>query len=228
MEKLKPTPETIGSIFGVRNPETISLQDKDGNAIEFDQEKGIWLVNEDKEYEVLVQKGTNNDDEFVPINKIFEKVFGGDEDRINNLSLNFYNRIWHQEDVPADFRSKFYSVSSSAEIQAYRQFNWFCEVFGGPSLLGNAEQRDKVLLPRVMAKHTQSRMTKDYAITWLKLMDSTLDEEFPDQPEVKALLGLYWLHFYAFFPYEEKDRKEFRRVVLGWRRKIKTTFLDFI
>ena len=156
-----------------------------------------------------------------PIKEIFALLPGdtGNEksDRLQDLSNNFYDKIWNDESVPAGFKSKFYTPLSSERIQAFRQYDWLYEVFGGPEfdddqLLGN---REKLLVKKVMAKHTSSRMTLEHSITWLKLMARSIHEVFPNEPELQHSLGLYWLHFYAFFPFSEYERKDLRKVVFG-------------
>jgi hypothetical protein len=74
-------------------------------------------------------------------------------------------------------------------------------------------ERTKHILPKVMAKHTSSRMTPQHAIEWLNIMNQALEEEFPNETQLKKALELYWLHFYAFFPFSDDDRREFRKVV---------------
>jgi truncated hemoglobin YjbI len=129
------------------------------------------------------------------------------------LSNNFYSKIWNDDDTPSSFRDKFFSRSSSDKIQAFRQYDWFSEVFGGPSFRDD-EARQRVLLPKVMAQHTSSRTTMEHAVTWLKLMQASIQEEFPDHPQLREALGLYWLHFYAFFPsFNDNDRRAFRRLI---------------
>jgi hypothetical protein len=74
--------------------------------------------------------------------------------------------------------------------------------------------RERHLLPKVMAKHTSSRMTREHAVAWLMIMNRALEEEFPHEYKLRSCLSLYWLHFYGFFPFTDDDRREFRMVVM--------------
>jgi hypothetical protein len=58
-------------------------------------------------------------------------------------------------------------------------------------------------------------MTLEHSLTWLRLMKQALDEEFSDDPKVKDAMGIYWLHFYAMFPFSDEERQEFRKLILG-------------
>jgi truncated hemoglobin YjbI len=214
LDRLQPTTETIAALFGIRNPDCLSLENHQGEMIPVEElangDKG-WPLQANQHYQVLSSENTKT----IPIHQLFPLFPGSNEDEksnsIHKLSLNFYGKIWEDPDVPSDFRDKFWSRTSSSTIQAFRQYNWLLEVFGGPSLCG--DELDTLLLPKVMAKHTSSRMTLEHGVTWLKLMAKTIQEEFPDQPEVRGMLELYWLHFYAFFPYSDDARRAMKKVV---------------
>lgn len=224
------TPETIAAIFGVRHPEQIHLQHEqelEPLVVVPSNSHGPrgWKLKPDQHYQVHVVHHDDDDDksseeeqDIVPIHGIFA-LFQGDSDdeksdRLQHLSETFYDTIWNDPETPPAFRTLFFSLSSSAHIQAFRQFDWFHEVFGGPSMSSSASRRD-LLLPKVMAKHTSSRMTRDHALTWLQIMKRSVELEFPNQTKLQSSLGLYWLHFFGFFPYTDEDRKEFRRSVFG-------------
>jgi len=226
-EKLKATPETTAAIFGIMDPTSISITKQDGQdqvipleTATSDGDNGsgdtsdpFWNLEADQHYDVH----TTSTDKVVPMNQIFNLLPGDNEDaksdRLNQLSMSFYDKIWNSPEVPDDFTKKFFSHTSSSKIQGFRQFNWFIEVWGGPSLVG--DMINTVLLPKLMAKHTASRMLPTYAMVWLKLMDTVIDEQFPSSPELKRAMGMYWLHFYAFFPYSDAERKEFREYVVS-------------
>ena len=53
-------------------------------------------------------------------------------------------------------------------------------------------EREKILLPKVMAKRTSSRMSKDNAVAWLEIRNRALEEEFPNEFELRWVLSLYW------------------------------------
>ncbi|CAB9518134.1 expressed unknown protein [Seminavis robusta] len=217
--KLKATPETIAAIFGVKEPETIELKEREnGKIIALEEgEQPVWQLEPDCHYDVHVAGCKDSLAPAVPINQIFS-LFPGDtddekSDNIQKLSENFYGKIWNDKETPKEFQDRFISLTSSASIQAFRQYDWFHEVFGGPSMMGSSNPRKSILLPKVMAKHTSSRMTREYAITWLEIMDKSVNEEFPNEETLQAALKLYWIHFFGWFPYSDEDRREFRRIV---------------
>jgi truncated hemoglobin YjbI len=136
-------------------------------------------------------------------------------DRIQALSNTFYHKIWHGATTPPSFQAKFVNKLSSAEIQAYRQFNWLAEVFGGPSMFDGPGEGERYYKARTMAKHPPSRMTMTYSVTWLNLMKESIEQEFADHDDVpvKKALGTYWLHFFAMFPYSDDERNEFEQLI---------------
>lgn len=212
--RISATPETVANLFAISNKDTITVTEVGGKN-EVELVDGSWPLEAQKEYTVST---TDSMEGVVRIKKMFALFPGKDEDektdRIHALSKNFYSKIWHGKDTPEDFKKTFISRVSTDEIQAYRQFNWFLEVFGGPSMFEEEGRGEKHYLPRTMAKHTSSRMTMEHSVTWLKLMRQALEEEFPEDPQVKKALGIYWLHFYAMFPFSDEERQEFRRVIL--------------
>jgi truncated hemoglobin YjbI len=243
--KLNPSQETIAAIFGVTHPEWIQLRDHDDHEeiLVPHQSSGVSKLEPEEQQQhssgyqvhvVAVAVGSDNHnhnhnheeeetERRVPIHGIFA-LFPGDtdddkSDRIQQLSENFYDKIWNDPETPSEFRNVFFSRSSSASIQAFRQYDWFHEVFGGPAMARAQEQESRrrrdVLRPKVMAKHTKSRMTRQHAMTWLHIMKRAVLEEFPNDSQLQSALGLYWLHFFGFFPYTDEDRKEFRRIVFG-------------
>jgi truncated hemoglobin YjbI len=156
-------------------------------------------------------------DDVVCIKDIFP-LFPGETpeertDRMQALSTTFYQKIWHGPQTPADFQAKFVNRLSSAEIQAYRQFNWFAELFGAPSLYDSPGDGERLLHAKTMAKHPPSRMTLDYSVTWLQLMKESIEQEFPDNVKLKTALGTYWLHFFASFPFSDEERQVFETLI---------------
>jgi truncated hemoglobin YjbI len=214
--KIDATPLCLAQTFG--------LEDEGASLTVVDSETGQEMPVVDGKYDLKPQKeytviSSEPKNDRVPIYKLFGLVPGATEDeqsdRLQALSNNFYAKIWHSPEVPDDFRASFVNPTSSDEIQAYRQFNWFCEVFGGPTMFGNDPgQGERYYKPRTMAKHTASRMTLEHSVTWLKLMRKSLDEEFPDDETFKSALAVYWLHFYAMFPFTDDERRQFRTVIL--------------
>jgi truncated hemoglobin YjbI len=247
LSKLQATPETLAAIFGVRTPESITVVDQDTKHIVPLSSLEVvvvetnstprWNLLPDHHYRVQLlprtkttsDDPTNNDDDDVdhhhdharvPIHKIFTTLIPGSNDeekgdRLHNLSNTFYAKIWHDPTTPKDFFDKFYSRFASSEIQAFRQYNWLIEVFGGPSLQDGGDLT--FLHSRVMAKHTSSRMTLEHSLTWLRLMKQSMAEEFQDAPALIEALEWYWLHFYAFFPFTEEERKEIRTFIFSGR-----------
>jgi hypothetical protein len=146
--KLHVSKELVAAIFGVRKPETIRLHDKGSGAlIPFPEDTadpgkdGIcWPVEPKRDYEVRIVDDTNeNEEAVIPIHKIFP-LFPGESDdykseRIEKLSQNFYSKLWGDPETPAELRELFFSRTSSYKIQAFRQYDWFHETFGGPSMM---------------------------------------------------------------------------------------------
>jgi truncated hemoglobin YjbI len=219
LTKLAPTSETIAAIFGVYQPESIELRSYETQDLVPCDERGIWKLEPEQNYQVHVGNSSDDTtkDKVIPIQGIFALLPGDTDDEksdcIQRLSETFYDKIWNDPATPVEFRNLLYSLTSSASIQAFRQYDWFHEVFGGPTMA--RQRRDKMLLPKVMAKHTASRMTRAHAMTWLHIMKQSVQVEFPNHPQLQSSLGLYWLHFFGFFPYTDEDRKEFRSIVFG-------------
>lgn len=228
LDKLQATPETLAALFGVVDPSTVRVQAFGGaEDIPFvskgSEDYEYWPLETDQHYQVTViqdstQEGNDDDaPDVVPIKDIFALLPGDTEaeksDRLLALSNNFYDKIWHDPTVPEAFFQKFHFVLSSARIQAFRQYDWLFEVFGGPAFSGEPSREDH-LVAKVLAKHTSGRMTLEHSVTWLQLMALSAQEEFADLPTLRHALGLYWLHFYGFFPHNEAERRELRRIVL--------------
>lgn len=231
--KLHISPELLAAIFGVRNPNSIQLHAKDSGTLlslpdtDDNAEACCWPVKPKHSYEVRIDIQSNNtntndnienEERVVPIHQIFPLFPGADDDakseRIEQLSHNFYLKLWSSPETPSGLREVFFSRTSNYKIQAFRQYDWFHEAFGGPSITEDCD-RQTHLWPKVMAKHTSSRMTREHAIEWLTIMNQALEEEFPHEYPLRSALALYWLHFYGFFPYSDEDRREFRRVVMA-------------
>jgi len=244
LHALSATPETLAALFGIYDPSSVRVHALGGSSVvdkvdmpmieqsdDHDDPVAYWPLESDQHYQVSTTKttGTEDDDSVVvPIKEIFALLPGTTEDeksdRLRALSDNFYDRVWNDDAVPPDFHAKFHFVLSSARIQAFRQYDWLYEVFGGSSYAGEASREDH-LVSKVMAKHTRGRMTLQHSLTWLRLMARSIDEVFPDRDDdgddddhddimkLRRSLGLYWLHFYGFFPYTEDERRQLRRVV---------------
>lgn len=255
VNRIEATPETLAALYGISNPESISVTGVEGDKIdliaefcaESDHMKEFWPLESNDHYQVHSAEPAPP----TPINKIFH-LFPGDTDdektdRVEQLSKNFYRKIWEAADVPEDFRkcacqahtttstttigvpilhfsrlfshpsfstTLYYTVFqnrfSSSDIQAFRQFNWFMEVFGGPK--NGGADATQMLLNRTMAKHPSRIMSVPHAKTWISLMNQAMMEEFPGERSLHHHLSLYWLHFYAFFPYQDEDRRAFRQL----------------
>mmetsp|Transcript_17922 Transcript_17922/g.33841 ORF Transcript_17922/g.33841 Transcript_17922/m.33841 type:complete len:260 (+) Transcript_17922:90-869(+) len=225
LDTLMATPETLAALFGIADPSVVQVMEgaTDENlALIPVSENGsgdyYWPLEPDQHYQVS-STTTETDVNVIPIKDIFSSLPGDTADekseRLQALSNNFYDKIWHDETVPAEFHKKFHFRLSSARIQAFRQYDWLFEVFGGPAFTGEPA-RENHLVSKVMAKHTSSRMTLEHSVTWLRLMARSMAEVFGDPDKnLQHSLRLYWLHFYGFFPYTEEERRELRRVVFA-------------
>jgi len=249
----------VAAIFGVRQPEALSLLQHDEDDDDDDpapsglsttateksveeaivtitaDDDGSWPVQAGEHYDVYYYYyedsaeerngssagGDSSGNATIPKKKV--DVMMGDlydllgcEDHVQSLSHASYNRIWNDKDTPPDFRRQFVSITSTYKFQAHLQFAWFCEVWGGPTM-GGLVHRDAVLLPHMLARHTKSKMVFVHACTWLSVMNGAVKQEFGerrDYNQIDELLGLYWLHLYSYFPYDDDQRIEFRRIVM--------------
>lgn len=213
--RIVPTPLMISHLFAIPDASSIKIYDSNENEVEFIN--GLWKLETQQDYYVY----TNDPimDSVRCVNEIYP-LFPGTtdeekQDSMQALSNKFYDLIWHSPKTPETFKDKFVNKFSSAEIQAYRQYNWFAELFGGPSLYVNKGDGEKYLKPKTMAKHPPTRMSLDYSITWLKLMKESLDDVFPNENEMelKRVLGIYWLHFFAWFPYTDEERNQLVKLI---------------
>lgn len=248
LDTLRPSPLTMGAIFGIRDESLIRIillaekepnddesrgldvishhvtndDNDDDDYIELDDSK-TWPLCPDAHYLVkVVMPAKNNDDDCessklptVPIDQLHDFVGGCDQ--VHALSNAFYGRIWNN-DGPENFTKLFVNRLSSASIQAHRQFTWFCEIWGGESLYSSAQQRNQYLVPRVMQQHSPRRMSLAHGLTWLKLMNAAVQDAFgtdPNYNEIAFHLGLYWLHFYGFFPYSDEERAALKQEVFA-------------
>lgn len=211
LRKLKATPETVCSIFGLRDPDSILL---DGCKLQEENGERFWPVEAGLRYRIALVKGYYFDAP-CSINDIFALI--GSEDRIHQLSLAFYSRIWKDDDND-DFRSHFTRSVSSPQEAADNQARWLIEIWGGKKRYSQKHGETK-LLKRVLAKHSSKRrMSFENAKIWLNHMKAVVSQEFKDCPkEVKNVLGLYWAHFFAFFPFNESERSVIREMTsTGW------------
>mmetsp|Transcript_30654 Transcript_30654/g.74284 ORF Transcript_30654/g.74284 Transcript_30654/m.74284 type:complete len:461 (-) Transcript_30654:116-1498(-) len=249
-----------------------------------------WDLHPGKHYNVTVNPKylPNYYNIPTPIHQIFRLLPGrnGDlkSDNLEKLSNTFYDLIWHSPTTPPEFSKLFVTKWATSGIQAFRQYDWFHELFGGPSMQSEDDQKNDCgkgktvgcphaadanatagggggcphdahmmssmpkeeedkrdlerlvhLRKKMMIKHASSRMTCEYAITWLRLMNQAVDQVFPlleenveegddndancstveQRRQLRYSLNCYWLHFFALFPYTEKERQQFRDVVFG-------------
>ena len=238
LDRIRATPETLAALFGlVMGSDSLATSirvhslthEKVAGIVplqvnkEYDTTGGpslCWPLVENKHYQVTIFGFNAAFPKVVPIRDIFVRLPGSGEeeksDRLLALSNHFYELIWNNDpDVPPDFRNKFYTPTSNARIQAFRQFDWLYEAFGGPTMAGEPS-RAAHLVSKVRAKHTTSRMTLSHACTWLHLMERALVATLSDgDPVVLRSLRYYWLHFYSLYPFSDDDRRELRQVAIG-------------
>ena len=210
LSKLNPTAETIGALFGLRNVGCIRISTKDGITLVKDTSVSSWPMKAGRGYNV-VYKG----DDVSPcsIRDTFS-FLGENEEQIHKLSLAFYNRIWADESN-RDFRLHFTSSVKHPEEAADNQARWLIEMWGGPPRY--TEKHDSGLVGRrMLSRHANpARMTFRHACTWLEYMNSAVAEVYGDNMEVKLVLGLYWRHFFGFFPFTDKERIGIREKALN-------------
>jgi len=176
----------------------------DGKSVKLTE--GTWPLEAGHHYNVSY-KG----DDFSPcsIKNIFS-FLGESEEQIHKLSLAFYLQIWEDKDSP-DFRSHFTKSVKTPEEAADNQARWFIEMWGGPPRY--AEKHGSGLVgTRMLSRHASpSRMTYAHACTWLDYMNAAMTKVYGDNEKVKIVLGLYWRHFFGFFPMTEEERVGIRK-----------------
>lgn len=202
--------ERIAAIFGVQQPEAISLREKKESdkvvpVVSGDESNSgfpHWKLEPGRHDNVYTSPEWSGQD-VVPIRSIFRLLPGTTEDdkgdRLQQLSKTFYYKIWHDDKTPSDFRDKFFSRSNCSEqIQAFRQI-WLAVESLWWSFLPRWQSAWKT-------SATKGKWLNIPAAVWRrsmlwhgsKLMRAFIEEEFPDQPHLQEALGLYWLHFTHF------------------------------
>ena len=224
LDKQSATPETLAALYGVLDPSVLTVWDANHAQVALDDNNHVWPLEADQHYhiQVPVVVDSYNDEKkatfLLPFAQIFAYLPGDTEeaksDTLQSLSNTFYDKIWYDPTVPSDFSAKFVNSTSTARIQAFRQFDWLYEVFGGPAWAGEPP-RETLLVPKVRAKHTSSRMTLEHSLTWLRLMDQTVQQVLADQPAIQQSMARYWLYFYAWYPYTEEERRTLRQAVIS-------------
>ena len=151
----------------------------------------------------------------VPIKGLAAAV--GDPRVIEQLSLNFYRRVWGDEADPA-FRGAFQGSAGSAEEAADNQSRWLTEMWGGEALYA-AKHGDGALLKRMLPKHSAARMTPRFCERWLRHMRAAAAEVLgargtgaAGEAELRDTVARYWLHFFGFFEMSAADRRALREL----------------
>lgn len=217
LSKLRASPETLASIYGVPLPQSLYLK-QESNILSFDRDQQCWPdVQAGEHYQVHVEKDDENEMHDATIKDLYQLV--GGEERILGLSSNFYHRVWYDETTPPAFRRIFRhddkdnNNADSPEKHARNQAAWFCEMWGGPPRYTNQFGPKSLLRGRMLPLHSPRRMTFEHTMSWLQIMKAAVNEEFDNEQDIQKTLSLYWLHFLAFFPYEEDERATFRKIL---------------
>ena len=151
----------------------------------------------------------------IPYRQIYSHLGDDAEAVIHRLSLSFYQSIW---DLPvgSNFRSMFTQSISSPQEAADNQSRWLIETWGGPKQYTDKNGPGKYP-KRALAKHSSKmRMNIDNARLWLQHMNIAMAMQPAEYPtEVRRSVSLYWVHFFAMFPFSESEREEIRRLALA-------------
>lgn len=223
LEKLMPTLETIGAIFGLRSVDKIRITTKDGSIVTLQESASgqaaaasSCQLQTGQQYRVTY---SGMDVSPCSISDIFS-LLGGNEEKIHKVSKTFYSSIWNDDNSSnANFRSHFVHSAKSPEAAADNQARWLIEMWGGPKRY--LEKHGHALVgSRMLSRHASpSRMTYAHACTWLKYMNAAVTSVYGDDELVKLVLGLYWRHFFGFFPMTEEERIGIRKLALGEKDK---------
>ena len=215
LNKLEPTLETIAAIFGVLSADKIHLvSTTHGTTIE-PSSNGTFPIQAGNTYQVTY---TGNTISPCRIGDIYAFLGKDDPAKIHQLSLDFYTRIWNDDSCP-EFQTLFTKSVTSPQEAADNQACWLVEMLGGPpqytTKFGN--EHDNVLVSRrMLSKHSSKRrMTFVHACTWLDYMNQAIDTVYGNDQNVKLVLGLYFTHFFGFFPFTENERIGIRKRALG-------------
>lgn len=215
LDKLDPSPETIGAIFGLRHVDMIRFTNlEDGSNVELvkytSSSPSTWPLIPGCHYRVMYEG-----DDVVPCSiKDMFSYLGENEEQIRQLSMSFYTRIWKDNANP-DFQSHFVRSVKTPEEAADNQARWLIEMWGGPRRY--TEKYGSVPVgKRMLSRHSSARrMTFQHACTWLNYMNDSVSEVYgDDNDEVKLLLGLYWRHFFGFFSMSDEERIGIRKRAL--------------
>lgn len=220
LRKIRATPETIGAIFGSRDPGVVRVFDERGNRLETwpSEEDSVrrWPLDPGGRYFVDLGGVPSSGDAPVTPPCSFRDIYAllGDdaEATVRRLSLEFYRGVWSDES-DAEFRSLFVRAVASPEEAADNQARWLMESWGGPTRYTEKYGEGKVLT-RTMAKHSsRRRMNFRNAEAWLVHMERAVSKVLGGRPAgVRSVIGLYWAHFFAFFPFSEEERAAIRRI----------------
>mmetsp|Transcript_13618 Transcript_13618/g.27702 ORF Transcript_13618/g.27702 Transcript_13618/m.27702 type:complete len:373 (+) Transcript_13618:31-1149(+) len=177
-------------------------------------------VSTDGSYRLIssTQSATEQRRPVIPFRQIYSHLGDDAETIIRRLSLSFYQSIW---DLPADdsasnFRSIFTQSISSPQEAAVNQANWLSETWGGPRQYTAKNGLGKYP-KKALAKHSSiHRMNINNAKQWLQHMNGAMSKELRHCPEeVRWSISLYWVHFFAMFPFSDSERSEIRRLAFA-------------
>mmetsp|Transcript_29477 Transcript_29477/g.65366 ORF Transcript_29477/g.65366 Transcript_29477/m.65366 type:complete len:368 (+) Transcript_29477:31-1134(+) len=177
-------------------------------------------VSTDGSYRLIssTQSATEQRRPVIPFRQIYSHLGDDAETIIRRLSLSFYQSIW---DLPADdsasnFRSIFTQSISSPQEAAVNQANWLSETWGGPRQYTAKNGLGKYP-KKALAKHSSiHRMNIHNAKQWLQHMNGAMSKELGHCPEeVRRSISLYWVHFFAMFPFSDSERSEIRRLAFA-------------
>jgi truncated hemoglobin YjbI len=216
LEKLEPTSETIAAIFGLLRAHQLCLHSQTDGTILEPLSNGTWPIQAGKTYQV---KYASTMESPCRIGEIFSFLGNKDQDNNNNnkiekLSIAFYTLIWNDDQFP-EFQTLFTTSVANPKEAADHQARWLTEMWGGPcdytSKFGSNQ-----LVTRMLSKHSSKRrMTFAHACTWLDYMNRAINQVYGNDLEVKLVLGLYWRHFFAFFPLTDEERIGIRKRALS-------------
>eukprot|EP00747_Dinoflagellata_sp_TGD_P220031 gnl/TRDRNA2_/TRDRNA2_92048_c0_seq2.p1 gnl/TRDRNA2_/TRDRNA2_92048_c0~~gnl/TRDRNA2_/TRDRNA2_92048_c0_seq2.p1 ORF type:complete len:316 (-),score=39.95 gnl/TRDRNA2_/TRDRNA2_92048_c0_seq2:203-1150(-) len=152
------------------------------------------------------------------------------DDRIRQLSRNFYERVYADDGPHAVFRALFAARATLEEAIA-NQADFLIEIFGITAhnsqrigedgrplptkpgiIMTSTPYSDRFgegqLVPRTIGKHHAEIMNLKFARRWLEHMMAAVNVVFEDDAKAALSLIRYFNHFLAFFEFAPEDRVE--------------------
>ncbi|PKA64526.1 hypothetical protein AXF42_Ash007271 [Apostasia shenzhenica] len=138
-------------------------------------------------------------------------VLGGSIEPFVDLSTNFYNRVYNDEEEW--FRSIF--ARSRKEDAIRNQYEFFVQRMGGPPLYSNRKGH-----PALIGRHRPFPVTHEAAERWLHHMQQALDSTPSIDPAIKAKMMNFFRHTAFFLVAGNEMAREAKEVPCKHKNKL--------